>query len=108
MSGTKHARKPRAQRSELDRRCARCHHAGRYHRIAADADYYGYAGCVFNDCCAIHLCACGCGGKTVIPFSMWEYKNDRGLVTFSPSISNAQFCPNKAHYFIERNAVRWA
>ena len=58
--------------------------------------------------CAIHLCACGCGGKTVIPFSMWEYKNDRGLVTFSPSISNAQFCPNKAHYFIERNAVRLA
>ncbi len=62
--------------------------------------------------CAIHLCACGCGGKTVMSIppmpKAWKYKNDDGSVTFSPSISNAQFCPNKAHYFIERNAVRWA
>ena len=57
---------------------------------------------------AIHLCACGCGGKTVTPFRFWNYRCEGDFVTFSPSISNAQLCPKKAHYFIEQNRVRWA
>lgn len=62
---------------------------------------------------AIHLCACGCGEETVTPLKPllhdgWDCRNENGLVTLSPSISNAQFCPNKAHYFFERNRVRWA
>lgn len=61
---------------------------------------------------AIHLCACGCGNRTVMPFkpfwsSGWDYANDNGLVTFAPSIGNMNFCPNRAHYYIEKNAVRW-
>ncbi len=63
---------------------------------------------------SIHLCACGCDQLTVLPFQEvmndrgWRYtRYDDGTVSFSPSISNAGFCPNKAHYFIERNRVRW-
>ena len=69
-----------------------------------------------RDRLAIHLCACGCGSKTVVPFRawkikispVWDYKREGDLVTFDPSISNARFCPKKAHYFIEQNRVRWA
>ena len=61
---------------------------------------------------AIHLCACGCGNETVMPFQPfwpegWSYGNNDGFVTFAPSVGNMGFCPNKAHYFIERNQVRW-
>jgi hypothetical protein len=59
---------------------------------------------------AVHLCACGCGAKTVTPFGSWQdswsLTNDQGLVTLSPSISNYQMAC-KAHYFIEANRVRW-
>lgn len=61
---------------------------------------------------AIHLCACGCGKETVTPIKPfwhtgWDYTNDNGVITLYPSIGNMNFCPNKAHYFYERNRVRW-
>lgn len=56
---------------------------------------------------AIHLCACGCGEKTVTPIgsSGWSFSYN-GEVTLHPSISNYQTC--KAHYWIENGTVRWA
>lgn len=65
---------------------------------------------------AIHLCACGCKGKTVTPFGLtisgekkgWDLINDNGLVTLSPSIGNfSGESPYHAHYFIRKNKVEW-
>lgn len=59
---------------------------------------------------AIHLCACGCGMESVMDFQPewengWVLKEEGDLITFSPSILN-RFC--NAHYFIEKNKIRWA
>lgn len=58
---------------------------------------------------AIHNCACGCGLKTVTPFSPsgWFLHFDGDTVTIDPSISNYQY-PCKSHYFIRNNKVVWA
>jgi len=60
---------------------------------------------------SIHLCACGCGGKTVMPFNQntgWRMKNLNGLVSFSPSVGNfSGEQPYHAHYFIVDNVIRW-
>ena len=58
---------------------------------------------------AIHLCACGCGKKVVMPLDDeigWILtKSDQG-VTLRPSIGNFNFkC--KSHYFITDNKVEW-
>lgn len=67
----------------------------------------------FETC--IHLCACGCGEKTVIPL-VKSLSDDRGwvmtgtdeLVTLRPSILNkAPFCPNNAHYHVTENRIEW-
>lgn len=67
---------------------------------------------------AIHMCACGCRGKTVMPINFqkedgtmttygWDYtRTDNGLVSFSPSVGNFNF-PCKSHYFIRNNKVEW-
>lgn len=58
---------------------------------------------------AIHLCACGCGGKTVTPLGEpqgWKYTREGDLVSLSPSIGNFQM-PCHSHYFLERNQIRW-
>lgn len=58
---------------------------------------------------SIHLCACGCGEKTVLPFGTpegWGYDRDGDLVTFDPSIGNYQM-PCRSHYYIRRNTVVW-
>lgn len=62
---------------------------------------------------AMHLCACGCGGKTVMPtdisaggWSMLEESD--GTVSFRPSIGNfSGENPYHAHYFIVKNKVQW-
>lgn len=60
---------------------------------------------------AIHLCACGCGGKTVTPLgpSRWTLtESGPGRVTLRPSIGNwAGQSPYHAHYFITDNRIEF-
>lgn len=59
---------------------------------------------------AIHLCACGCGGKTVTPIedTEWKLTEDDGKVTLRPSIGNFNGEePYHAHYFITENKIDW-
>jgi hypothetical protein len=57
---------------------------------------------------AIHLCACGCGNKTVTPISPngWTLTFNGDSISLSPSIGNFQF-PCKSHYVITNNKVMW-
>lgn len=57
---------------------------------------------------AVHLCACGCGEKTVTPLGMngWALNFRDGELSLSPSIGNFNI-PCKSHYFITNNKVRW-
>lgn len=61
--------------------------------------------------CAIHLCACGCGQKTVTPINSpkeWQLTNNNGLITLRPSIGNFNGeNPYHAHYFITNNKIEW-
>lgn len=56
-----------------------------------------------------HLCACGCGELTVMPFGKggWQFtKEAEGKVTFQPSIGNWKFkC--RSHYYITRNKINF-
>ena len=56
---------------------------------------------------AVHLCACGCGTKTVTPFGTrdWILTYD-GTVSLRPSVGNGQQCC-RSHYFIEGNQIVW-
>lgn len=55
---------------------------------------------------AIHLCACGCGERTVTPLIGdpygWNLTEKDGKVWLSPSIGNQQFdC--RSHYWIKES-----
>lgn len=57
-----------------------------------------------------HLCACGCGGKTITPLteSGWKFSELDGRVTLRPSIGNfSGENPYHAHYFITMNRIDW-
>ena len=60
---------------------------------------------------AIHLCACGCGIKTVTPLGKNEWflsKNNEGQITLRPSIGNFMGeSPYHAHYYITDNKIQW-
>lgn len=59
---------------------------------------------------AIHLCACGCGGKTVTPLGKdgWTITKKEGKVTLRPSIGNWKGeSPYHAHYYITDNKIQW-
>ena len=66
---------------------------------------------------SIHLCACGCKGKTVLPFSKivegkeqgWSTtKNSDGTMTLRPSVGNwSGQSPYHAHYYITNNKIEW-
>lgn len=59
---------------------------------------------------AIHLCACGCGEKTVTPLAIdeWTITKTGDLITLRPSIGNfAGEDPYHAHYFITENKIEW-
>jgi len=59
---------------------------------------------------AVHLCACGCGGKTVTPLgdSDWILTKNEDKVTLHPSIGNwSGEKPYHAHYFITNNEIKW-
>ena len=55
---------------------------------------------------AIHLCACGCGEKTVtqIRNGEWSLKMENNKPTLTPSIGNFQI-PCRSHYFITNGMV---
>lgn len=57
---------------------------------------------------AVHLCACGCGEKTVTPLGTdgWGLEFKNGLLSLNPSVGNFNI-PCKSHYFITNNKVRW-
>lgn len=60
---------------------------------------------------AVHLCACGCGGKTVTPImgeGDWVLTENDGKVTLRPSIGNwSGENPYHAHYLITDNEIQW-
>lgn len=58
---------------------------------------------------AIHLCACGCGVKTVTPFNKpdgWDLSRDVNGITLRPSIGNMNICPNRAHYYVSDGKIQ--
>lgn len=60
--------------------------------------------------CVLHLCACGCGGKTVTPLGQgeWTLTDNNGKITLRPSIGNwAGENPYHAHYYITDNIIEW-
>lgn len=59
---------------------------------------------------AIHLCACGCGGKTVTPIGSdeWTITKTEDKITLRPSIGNwSGESPYHAHYYITNNKIEW-
>lgn len=58
---------------------------------------------------ATHKCCCGCGLEVVTPLTPtdWKLIFDGETVSLTPSIGNWSF-PCRSHYWIERNAVKWA
>lgn len=57
---------------------------------------------------SIHLCACGCGTKVVMPIrpGAWHMTYDGETVSMSPSVGN-QDLPCRSHYWIDRNRIHW-
>jgi hypothetical protein len=65
---------------------------------------------------AIHLCACGCGEKSVTPISFklrdgihWLItRSETKEITLEPSIGNfSGESPYHAHYYIKENKIQW-
>lgn len=57
---------------------------------------------------AIHLCACGCKGKSVTPLYEWTLTENDNKVTLRPSIGNWNGENTyHAHYFITNNKIEW-
>jgi len=62
---------------------------------------------------ATHLCACGCGRKTVTGLQPkwkdgWLLSNNGNLITLWPSIGNfSGESPYHAHYYITKNKIEW-
>lgn len=56
----------------------------------------------------VHLCACGCGEKVVLPIDpqCWSVTYNGEAVSLYPSIGNFQFSC-KSHYWIKNNRVIW-
>ena len=60
--------------------------------------------------CAIHLCLCGCGGKSVTPLGdgEWTLTKNGDKVSLSPSIGNwSGENPYHAHYIITNNKANF-
>lgn len=61
---------------------------------------------------AIHLCACGCGHRTVTPTQpYWDFgwqliEEDNSTISLWPSIGNFSL-PCKSHYFVTQNKIVW-
>lgn len=70
---------------------------------------YGLLYVCFECNVVVHLCACGCGEKVVLPISpsCWSIEYNGESVSMKPSIGNFQ-TPCRSHYWINRNEVIWA
>jgi hypothetical protein len=57
---------------------------------------------------SMHLCACGCGQKVVMPIrpGAWHFTYDGETVSMSPSVGNQRFAC-RSHYWIIENRIRW-
>lgn len=69
---------------------------------------YGILYVCFECNVVVHLCACGCGEKVVLPISpsCWSIEYNGDAVSMKPSVGNFQF-PCHSHYWINRNVVIW-
>ena len=69
---------------------------------------YGILYACFECNVVVHLCACGCGKKVVLPIdpNFWSVKYNGETVSLEPSIGNYQF-PCQSHYWIKYNRVIW-
>ena len=69
---------------------------------------YGVLYVCFECNVVIHLCACGCGEKVVLPLSpsCWSIKYDGESVSMRPSVGNFQM-PCRSHYWIRQNKILW-
>lgn len=56
----------------------------------------------------IHLCACGCRTKTVMPIrpGAWTITYDGETVSTAPSVGNQEL-PCQSHYWIHSGRVHW-
>lgn len=56
---------------------------------------------------AVHLCACGCGTKTVTPLSRGGWTlTFNGAVTLRPSVGNGQ-ARCRSHYLVNDGKIHW-
>lgn len=58
---------------------------------------------------SVHLCACGCGSRVVLPIKPagWQLtQTTRSLFTVSPSVGNREFAC-RSHYLIEGGRIIW-
>lgn len=56
---------------------------------------------------AVHLCACGCGTKTVTPLSRGGWTlTFNGAVTLRPSVGNGQ-ARCRSHYLVNDDKIQW-
>jgi hypothetical protein len=56
---------------------------------------------------AAHLCACGCGTKTVTPLSRGGWTlTFNGAVTLRPSVGNGQ-AACRSHYLVNDDKIQW-
>ena len=69
---------------------------------------YGILYVCFECSVVVHLCACGCGEKVVLPISpfCWSIEYNGEAVSMKPSIGNFQ-TPCRSHYWIRHNKVLW-
>lgn len=57
---------------------------------------------------SLHLCACGCGNRVVLPIKPagWTMRKGRNGISIFPSVGNREFdC--RSHYFILDGRVDW-
>lgn len=77
------------------------------HRVPEEIEFEKLYVC-FDCNVVVHLCACGCGEKVVLPIDpkFWSITYNGEAVSLYPSIGNFQFqC--KSHYWIKNNRVIW-
>jgi hypothetical protein len=86
---------------------------GRFKLIRVDSfpDMFESDKLYYSEACEVagHLCACGCGNKTITPITSTEWTISKSINSPSlfPSIGNWQL-PCRSHYWIRNGNVIWA
>ncbi|ESX29343.1 MULTISPECIES: DUF6527 family protein [Mesorhizobium] len=57
---------------------------------------------------SVHLCACGCGSRVVLPIKPagWQLMQNARSFTISPSVGNRELAC-RSHYLIEGGRIIW-